>query len=258
MTTDQKTSKPVAMRISRERKEQISQYATAATCLYGVILIDEFVELFNRYEEAHTTLEEASSVLERFSKNEDAAYSLLVGVLTGPELQPCFEDYLENVKAIRASQIGKPRYLPDKAEFLKYIDFGYREPEKPYADLKKYILTHKLTTRGEGIDGVDGDLLDLHEFLRFGITFSEAFDYFALRGYEFKNEKMVNGFAKLLMSVNNNTRMYNNGGHTPNEIAEHFERKKSNFLPEKTIKVERNAPCPCGSGLKYKKCHGKS
>lgn len=22
-------------------------------------------------------------------------------------------------------------------------------------------------------------------------------------------------------------------------------------------KVGRNAPCPCGSGLKYKKCHGK-
>ena len=22
-------------------------------------------------------------------------------------------------------------------------------------------------------------------------------------------------------------------------------------------KVERNAPCPCGSGKKYKKCHGK-
>ncbi|MEI0739338.1 SEC-C metal-binding domain-containing protein [Paenibacillus sp. JTLBN-2024] len=22
-------------------------------------------------------------------------------------------------------------------------------------------------------------------------------------------------------------------------------------------KVGRNEPCPCGSGLKYKKCHGK-
>ncbi len=26
----------------------------------------------------------------------------------------------------------------------------------------------------------------------------------------------------------------------------------------KTAKVGRNAPCPCGSGKKYKKCHGKS
>ena len=25
----------------------------------------------------------------------------------------------------------------------------------------------------------------------------------------------------------------------------------------KAKKVGRNAPCPCGSGRKYKKCHGK-
>ena len=28
------------------------------------------------------------------------------------------------------------------------------------------------------------------------------------------------------------------------------------FTPEK--KIPRNAPCPCGSGKKYKDCHGKS
>ncbi len=27
--------------------------------------------------------------------------------------------------------------------------------------------------------------------------------------------------------------------------------------PIKKGKIERNAPCPCGSGKKYKKCHGK-
>jgi len=25
-----------------------------------------------------------------------------------------------------------------------------------------------------------------------------------------------------------------------------------------TEKVGRNAPCPCGRGLKYKKCHGRN
>ena len=29
-----------------------------------------------------------------------------------------------------------------------------------------------------------------------------------------------------------------------------------NFTPEK--KIPRNSPCPCGSGKKYKDCHGKS
>lgn len=35
---------------------------------------------------------------------------------------------------------------------------------------------------------------------------------------------------------------------------EHYENKST---PIKVEKIGRNAPCPCGSGLKYKKCHGK-
>ena len=32
-------------------------------------------------------------------------------------------------------------------------------------------------------------------------------------------------------------------------------QEESGGLPE-AQKAERNDPCPCGSGLKYKKCHG--
>ncbi|RPJ69548.1 MAG: hypothetical protein EHM20_16315, partial [Alphaproteobacteria bacterium] len=28
-------------------------------------------------------------------------------------------------------------------------------------------------------------------------------------------------------------------------------------IVRETPKVGRNEPCPCGSGLKFKKCHGK-
>ena len=40
------------IRISRKRKELISQYATAALSFNGVISVNEFVEVFNHYEEA--------------------------------------------------------------------------------------------------------------------------------------------------------------------------------------------------------------
>ena len=32
---------------------------------------------------------------------------------------------------------------------------------------------------------------------------------------------------------------------------------KSKRKPRSTSKVGRNDPCPCGSGKKYKACHGK-
>lgn len=251
------------LRISRQRKELISQYATAAVFLYGIISIDEFVEVFNHYEEARTTSEEALLAMTRLAKTDDVEYSISNNIISGPDFQPDFEDYEDNVMAIRDAQKGKPRYLPSKAEFLKYNDGDYREPEKPYADLKSHILEYKLTDRGDGLDGVDGDLMDLHEMIQFGVSSSDEFDYFTERGYEFKGMDDFNDFAQLVMNAHNNTRMYDNNGFTPNEIFEKFERPKLKPLPQNPFeikaapKVGRNDPCPCGSGLKYKKCCGK-
>lgn len=251
------------IRISRERKELIAKYATAAVFLYGVISVDEFVGVFNHYEESRTTSEEALLALKRLAKTDDVEYSIAGLIISGPEFQPDFDDYEENVMSIRASQRSKPRYLPDKKEFLRYVDGTYREPEKPYADLRAHILKHKLTTRGEGIDGVDGDMIDLHEMIQYGVKSADEFDYFTKKGYKFKGIDGANEFARLVMNVHNNTRMYDNNGFTPSEIFEKFERPKLIPLPkepfriEESPKVRRNDPCPCGSGLKYKKCCGK-
>lgn len=43
------------------------------------------------------------------------------------------------------------------------------------------------------------------------------------------------------------------GGQSASDTAEFASRQAAGGLP----KVGRNAPCPCGSGKKYKKCHGK-
>ena len=209
-----------SIHISRERKDLISQYATAAVCLYGVISLGEFVNVFNGYEIAHTTTEEALMALNKLAKTDDAEYSISGDILSGPEFQPSFDDYAQNVESISACQSGKPRYLPDKAEFLRYVEFGYREPEKPYTDLKAYILKNELTTCGEGIGGVDGDLLDLHEMIQLGVEPSEELQYFSERGYYYKNAEILNVFSDLVMDVHNNTRMYENNGFTAMEMYE--------------------------------------
>jgi serine-type anaerobic sulfatase-maturating enzyme len=40
-------------------------------------------------------------------------------------------------------------------------------------------------------------------------------------------------------------------GRAPAEVMTHGGR------PQISVKVRRNDPCPCGSGIKYKKCHGQ-
>ena len=46
----------------------------------------------------------------------------------------------------------------------------------------------------------------------------------------------------------------------PRAAADHAERAGGAVNPKDPAtwgKVARNAPCPCGSGKKYKHCHGK-
>lgn len=216
------------MRISRERKELISKYATAAVSLYGVISANEFVKVFNHYEEAHTTSEEALLALIRLARTDDVEHSVFGDIISGYQFQPEFDDYEHNVREIRRAQRGKPRYLPSKEEFLKYLDFTYREPEGPYAELKAYILKHKLTSRGEGLEGVDGDLIDLHEMIQFGVSVRDENEYFTNVGYQYKDMDEAMGFFNLVTNVHNHTRMYDNNGFTPTEMVEQLNRKKWN------------------------------
>jgi uncharacterized protein YecA (UPF0149 family) len=240
------------MNISRERKELISKYATAAVFLYGVISVEEFVEVFNNYERPHTTSEETALALTILAKTDDVEFSFVGGIISGYQFHPEFDDYEDNVEAVREAQRGKPHYLPIKDEFLKYAEIDYIEPEKPYADIKAYILEHKLSPRAGNLDRIDGDLIELHEMIQFGVNVTDEMNYFVESGYQYTVEQMK-GFAQLLQDVHNNTRLYENNGHTPIEMHEILNRIKTNPSP----KVGRNEPCPCGSGLKYKKCHGR-
>jgi preprotein translocase subunit SecA len=40
-------------------------------------------------------------------------------------------------------------------------------------------------------------------------------------------------------------------------LAEAATKRKAQPAMRSTQKVGRNEPCPCGSGKKYKHCHGK-
>lgn len=102
------------------------------------------------------------------------------------------------------------------------------------------------------------------------------FDIFNRNEISFKSEKQVSEVMELVMKLANNTRLWENNGHTPNEIFEKMEKPNLRPLPKERLpcfmnfedmdsankkigpkKVGRNEPCPCDSGKKYKKCCGK-
>jgi len=249
-------------RIPKARRELLSRYASAAGFLYGVIGVLEFVEVFNHYEDAKTTESEVCQALEKLSKTEDSEYSLFDGCIAGPEFLPMIPNDRENAKFVREAQRHKPRYLPSKTEFLSYEGGDHREPEEPYEELKAHILKQGLAS-DNGLEGVDGDLVDLHEMIQTGAEISGAMNYFTERGYCFDTIDDARTFIDKITHVFNNTRLYENNGYTPHELSKLMGRDnlkplaKEPFIPAKAKKIGRNEPCPCGSGKKYKNCCGR-
>ena len=62
----------------------------------------------------------------------------------------------------------------------------------------------------------------------------------------------------LWSNLNNGLPIWPNNGWAPMELASTEAGGSMFFNPDGSIKkIGRNDPCPCGSGLKYKKCHGR-
>ena len=248
-----------ATRISAARKKMIALYADAAGCLYGALNISEFVDVFNYYENEKTNEQETVSALLSYEEeNPDTVeYSIFEGFITGPTLDPgYFEDDIERLDALLTEQEGKPRYLPERKDFLKFAKPTHYEPKKPYADLKAYIIENGLCDN-EGIESIDYDMFTILDMIQDRAEYTELFEYFTERGYNFTGIDQVNAFTQVLLNACNNTRLYENNGHTPNEIRIMLETQQKKqkepaiYIPEK---VGRNDPCPCGSGKKFKKC----
>lgn len=74
-----------------------------------------------------------------------------------------------------------------------------------------------------------------------------------LRWKKEKEEEQRRANQKEVAKLTN--RLGLNSADEPDIPAGYFQTEEGNFVREE--KIGRNDPCPCGSGKKYKKCHGK-
>ncbi|WP_010531801.1 SEC-C metal-binding domain-containing protein [Lentibacillus jeotgali] len=178
-----------------------------------------------------------------------------------------------------AKRQGKPFYIPNQKELLKYKDDMYFEPTKAYKALEKYVQRHIFNG-----DAYKAERLcqDIHDECELGFSLDEVFETFEWHGVVLESKSQVQEVMELVMDLSNNVRLWENNGFTPHELHSRTEQPMLQPLPEepfhvmdkpgmsqeiaaaskqggKTVvnkKVGRNEPCPCGSGRKYKKCCG--
>ena len=231
-------------------RKLLDTYAKAAVNLYGIISIKDFVELFNIQNKEQTNAEEVFTLLlPLVFKNMLYCFykDCIVNYVILEDFN--FADYLLN------EQSDKPLFVPDKKAFLEYEDEYYEDDTQ--IDLWDEALGFILREWP--------DFRDTYMFYNKIKQCSQLFGQFnvhdLLREYDlsFTSEKQVQPFFDLLTAAHNNTRMWTNKGHTPDELRQITKKQnKENGHDQMTVlehrKIGPNEPCPCGSGKKYKDC----
>lgn len=234
----------------KKRSDLINDYASATVNLYGVISQNDFVELFNSQNKKKTDVDEVFQTLMPHVMC-DSNYCFWEEYI----VNDIFED--NDFKDINylLNQVGdKPRFIPNKQELLKYTDGEYYEETPQTKELLRY-----LKSIAEDPMVAEDIAYELYIACANESGISDLFDILGSNGIEFKNLAQTQKMTELLSAVSNNTRIWVNNGHTPNELFKEF--TSPNLLPFKspvnTVKFGRNSHCPCGSGKKYKRCCGK-
>lgn len=239
--------------VNRKFYSLINNYAIACVSLYGFISIDDFVELFNSQNSKKTTINDIFRILLKFIYT-DAEYCFWDEYIVDDSFE---ENDFKDVNYFVNTVKGKPRYLPTKNEVLKYADWNYYEITPQIVALTNYLIKKFSLDDDEAEDIAD----EIHELCVAQAKTQEIFDLLEKNSIHFESMEQAQELLNLIMEVHNNTRLWANNGHTPNELfklEQPFLKSFSSNAPPKAEKVGRNDPCPCGSGLKYKKCCGSN
>jgi hypothetical protein len=227
-------------------RKQLDLYAQAAMNLYGVIRRDEIVDIFNEQNVDQTSADEIYILLLPLAL-KGGRYGFYKEYIAGYS----FLDDFDQVDFLLKHQDGKPRYIPEKEEFLKYVDINYIDNHHLW-DLRRFMcLVFEFS-----IDNTEA-YMEILEYIIYGNRMNKLGPIMESRNLVFEDEDQANEFLKLITLAKNNTRMWENKGHTPYEINDILrERNKNiiNFPIMQKPKTGRNDQCPCGSGKKYKKC----
>lgn len=273
-----------AIPLKRETITLIHRYADAAARLYGLIPLNELWEIYNSQNPPVTNVAflMVMKVLD-FENNDYYIIKRTDKPITSVMDELCFTEiasgYLfltnldQDLRDMRRQQQGKPLKRLPKAEFLCFADYDYY-PETP----QRKAMIDYLRCREKSLTMDAEEFCDcIQSIIVVDARMQDVVDIVEKEGLVFNSKWDIGEFVTLYQKLNNHTHKHTNRGHTPDELFMQSQRGKqlaeriappnqlSLFdVPQEKPKLiivgkpARNAPCPCGSGRKYKNCCGKS
>lgn len=247
-----------------KRKSLLHEYVEAFMNLYGAFETDFFLRVWNQHNKQYP-LELNELLFELIGLawfNERLRFT--------DSLEYIFDNsFLDenDVPVFLSSSSQHDYYQPKKVDINYFAKHEFDERTAQYKKMSRFFAKKLNSQKAKDVIDLimiyiklDLDMQDLVQELgsQFGILFDGLED--------------VKEFSYLYSNLNNHSRKLSNKGHTPDELTKHpnntlssvpnnivpFTNKNTGKQePIQVKKIGRNEPCPCGSGKKYKHCHGK-
>lgn len=240
--------------------DDVHQYILAMTNLYGAFHSTLAFETYNQQNKYKLNYEDYADIIFRLENRQQYFYISHGNIICEYYELPEMEEELEQMLRQRK---GKPFFIPEKSELLKYADNLYEFKTPEFLALDNFVHTKLNLERNKAQNLLD----DIRYLCSMGESIKNIMEEVNKQDVVFEGMDQVNEFLQLVNELSNNSRLWVNGGHTPTEIFEKYEKPHLRPLPKEPFvinpqqvqsdKVGRNEPCPCGSGKKYKKCCGQ-
>lgn len=262
----------------------LHRYFDAAANLYGVIPASKLLEIYNSQNEPIP--DDVFDAFVQILRHEKNDYVLLSReeirkgkCVSKPEQIEVIKDDLlafgsESYFDLIGAQGKKPYKILPREEFLCYAHMETYPGNLQSDAMLAYLRKKRSTLQFEPEEACQ--LIRL--MMSIDCPIGEVLEHLAAAGLQFCSMKDTEEFMRLYQEMSNHTRMQVNRGYMPCELFDRsvaripsasppvLENQLSFFDGPQALentkpeppKVGRNDPCPCGSGLKYKKCCGKA
>ena len=230
-----------------QQNQKLVDYATSLIHLYGVYPIAQLTFVWNEYHHDKKTDEEIINELKPMLKWQ-TEYALEEGIMYSTLFQS-----MEEVKTVLDRLHAIPYYMPTEKELAYYAENTINIDSPHYLNLKNYFDSKPL------VESVKAEAVYAIAYGSVIGTSGKSIDQILQQlGVSFDSKKEASEFLAIYKELDDTTRKWDRHGFMPIEMR--TEKKQHNKKPNQPItvhKIGRNEPCPCGSGKKYKKCHGR-
>ena len=235
------------------RNSMLREFIISILNLYGVVEVSWAVTLFNKYYTPETNEIEITNLVKNDMRL--VCQSKIMDNYIVEETIYALDK--NNFKDFVGATVERDYFIPSKELLEKVNDETYYEPSLQVEKLKSHIRTKYLQDEAvieEAIIAVT--MIAKVDCDKTGKTMELILEELTNIGIKFESLADINEMIKHVVPVVNVTRKWINKGFTVQELSPHtFDDKTGQKV--KVLDIGRNAPCPCGSGKKYKKCCGK-